>query len=374
MEQTTIKRRIWRVGVGMVAVALIVVAIWREWPRKRLLTEVARPVAKVDLNKTDACWLSNHQLLLVTTESDASVGTNTTGNSASIQQNWIGFANVLDTITGATSHLSGLTGVFQQTTVQVHPFNFEVSPYGTWLKWATWGKREEVCLHAARLDGKREREWVYPPHTQVAYVESFFLDNRHLVKFRDNPLEMIVGDLQDRKGDRNCSEPDQRKRVLSHYAVRQPVFVVVNKYGRIPVITTYRTEDRLQWLLDWSDPKNKAPQPIHKQKVNLPEGTRCQDTAVSPQQASILYSVWRTPDFLLLDWLHRINPNFNQDSRTNAELWVSRADGTGLREIGEIPLRMANDRIENIQWLPDGKQISFIYHNILYVVPAEPGK
>ena len=29
------------------------------------------------------------------------------------------------------------------------------------------------------------------------------------------------------------------------------------------------------------------------------------------------------------------------------------------------------DQLEDIQWLPDGKQLSFIYQGMLYVVPAD---
>jgi hypothetical protein len=50
-----------------------------------------------------------------------------------------------------------------------------------------------------------------------------------------------------------------------------------------------------------------------------------------------------------------------------------------MREIGYVPTDLdANGNLEgqltHIEWLPDGKQISFVYHGALYVVPAEPGK
>ena len=49
MERTKRTRRIGQAGVGLVVMALIVVAIWLVWPRERLLTDVAHPVVKVDV-------------------------------------------------------------------------------------------------------------------------------------------------------------------------------------------------------------------------------------------------------------------------------------------------------------------------------------
>jgi len=47
MERAKRIRRLRWAGVGMIAVALAAVAIWKVWPRERLLTEVALPIVKI---------------------------------------------------------------------------------------------------------------------------------------------------------------------------------------------------------------------------------------------------------------------------------------------------------------------------------------
>jgi hypothetical protein len=192
MKRKKTTRRIWRAGVGMVAVALAVVAIWREWPRERLLIEVARPIVKMDAEKTSVCWRSTRQLLIVTTEQG-------------------------------------------------------------------------------------------------------------------------------------------------------------------------------------------APTPIQTWKLEFPMGAILQRAKVSPQQRAIFFDRAGSQLSPLLIWLHRMIPKFNPKPTINEALWVSHADGRGLREVGYVPAQPGvsgspTDGLKDVQWLPDGKQVSFVYHGTLYVVPAVPGK
>ena len=87
-------------------------------------------------------------------------------------------------------------------------------------------------------------------------------------------------------------------------------------------------------------------------------------------------------------WLHRMIPRFNAQPTVTEGLWVSRPDGGGWQEIGHVRKEDSDDlykksdpfglhgdpanRLEDIHWLPDGKQVYFRYHGVLYVAPAVP--
>jgi len=90
----------------------------------------------------------------------------------------------------------------------------------------------------------------------------------------------------------------------------------------------------------------------------------------SGQNSTILYDLRFETIPPLMGWLHRILPRIPATPRITEGLWVSRVDGTGMREIGHVS--GANDRcLEDIEWLPDGKHISFVYRGMLYTVPTE---
>jgi hypothetical protein len=61
-------------------------------------------------------------------------------------------------------------------------------------------------------------------------------------------------------------------------------------------------------------------------------------------------------------------------------IWTCRLDGTQMHEIGSVPLAIAsmpeNDDVvyyspHTLRWLPDGRQLSFIYNGALYTIPAD---
>ncbi|MCW3098311.1 MAG: hypothetical protein JWL77_3929 [Chthonomonadaceae bacterium] len=76
---------------------------------------------------------------------------------------------------------------------------------------------------------------------------------------------------------------------------------------------------------------------------------------------------------------HSLLPKFNSKPIVTEELWVSRANGQDLRELGYVPSVL--DEFDSLTsyltcttWLPDDKHISFIYNGALYVVPTESPK
>ena len=236
-----------------------------------------------------------------------------------------------------------------------------------------------------RLDGTHYRTW-----SNTDQEPGLYLGAGHLAQLPDEGPLMVVRDLMDPTQDRTYNTLEQAKAVLGSYCRHQPAFTVVahsinSSLPAFDELDTYRMQDHLEFLLEHRNNSFKdPPPPMLKRSINWPTGGQPRQVDISPQQNSLFYfvKVARTP--LLLGWLHRTLPRLVK-LPTTRELWVSRLDGGGIHKIGSAQLPF--DAAENLtmeminsiafyglNWLPDGKHISFIHRGMLYVVPAEPSK
>ena len=72
---------------------------------------------------------------------------------------------------------------------------------------------------------------------------------------------------------------------------------------------------------------------------------------------------------------------FNPQSCWKLSLYTSRLDGSDRRDLGSIeqhggPLIVSSlpspkERLENLQWTPDGTRLLFVYCGTIYTVPAQ---
>ena len=62
---------------------------------------------------------------------------------------------------------------------------------------------------------------------------------------------------------------------------------------------------------------------------------------------------------------HRLDPSTPLHTEREDEIWVSGLDGSQMTEIGSD-----SRPLFQLQWLPGGKQLSFLYREGLYTVPA----
>ena len=115
-------------------------------------------------------------------------------------------------------------------------------------------------------------------------------------------------------------------------------------------------------------------------KVHLPPHVWHCKAYFSPCADRVAWLFATRQQFPLDVLMHRWFPRHAAPEQRQQELWISRADGSDMRRVGDIitnspdPKRLPADdvEIEQMQWLPNGKQISFLYDHSLYLLDVPP--
>lgn len=341
--------------------------------REPLLTRRARPVQKVDIQRQFVSWLSDHELLITTGPPISFVQQPRAADEAAQRLS----VDLLDLKTHTSTHLGPLTDLVNRSP-EFH--GFQLSPDRSWLLWGD----EEFWIHnsiwtkSAHLDGTCYRKWSEPG---PSIARRLFLDSRRLAltfSFADKYI-LLIRDLQNPAQDRLLNTAQQVESAIAPYAALHPWLIDVVRDGTVgsgsmhvvgvPILATSPLNAQTLCL--------STPNPTRTRILNLPPSAHLEEVAVSPQQKYILYHLHTSQSSPSLAWLHRFIPQIPVTPTVTDALWVSRSDGSGLHEIGHEPYTglssiSPNDRLESIQWLPDGKRISFTYEGMLYVLSVEP--
>ena len=76
----------------------------------------------------------------------------------------------------------------------------------------------------------------------------------------------------------------------------------------------------------------------------------------------------------IFKWLHAKIPSFPDGKRFVEEAWLGNIDGTDMRLVGYLPVE-AHKKVEPFalepRWSPDDSQVSFMYNDGIYSVPAK---
>jgi hypothetical protein len=99
----------------------------------------------------------------------------------------------------------------------------------------------------------------------------------------------------------------------------------------------------------------------------------------APANGSIA-EVEASPDRKHLAWLcceeristidrifHRINHGYSMKVRRYNSLRISSIDGSNLLEVGRIEAS-GDDDVNFLQWMPNGKRVTYVYHNEIYAI------
>lgn len=367
-----------RKGIQLLTIGLVVglaaIGIWIAVPKQRLLLEQAHAIAAIHTNEPwedQWVWISDTELLMLMTDPGAD---ETTG--------WRGRVERWNIATGAKTHQPGLTALMNRKDLSPGgtPFWFELSPDHSWLLWNN-ATPNPYQYAAARLDGSGYRTWRLSGTTQF---DIFFLDGSHRAERDMEHLDRItIRDLQDARRDREVAttSPEgrealarQENRDKIYLDLNQPTQAVEGKF----VINTYLVRDTIQAMRYDAGDTTTPPLPIQQSRVTLPPGAIVEDTLASPAGRAICLHMHMATEPPMLTWLkQRLSFLHFTHPPTTDSLWVCRADGSDLHEIGHLPHASGKEEgegsqlIKSIAWLPGGKQISFVYRSQLYIVPVE---
>jgi hypothetical protein len=380
MEQATRTTGLRRAGIALCLGALIVSIVWLAWPREHLLTDGAHPVMQV-APREYWCWLSNDQLMVTTVDREGGMEK---------PDGWQGHEDLFERNTRRRIPLPGLTTLLLRVSPLGAPYSFEMSPNHTWLVWNNYVTGDHYPFPAAaHFDGTHYREW----GRDKAEVSFFLNDGHYVQETGDDAFSVIVRDLQSpRKDKRYPHTVPEAKVLIASRSARHPYYIERDLQAETDesvALSVYRAEDAQRIMFDYRYPKLKPPVPLHKNIVKLPQGSSLVDWDISPQQDLVLYHLRVERKSPVLVLLQRVFPKFVVKPVVTEEIWVNRLGESRMHEIGHVPVPAASadeskylgfdsdspqDELKNVQWLPDGKQISFIYRGTLYLVSAESGK
>ncbi len=234
--------------------------------------------------------------------------------------------------------------------------DWELSPDGKWLLW-TMELYSDV--RAARLDGSGFQIVALPPPGNTVGLIGWEEDSHH---WRAEGFDYSSGKLTNVfGGDVSLPGKGHSLPLSAGEAFFHSDSVRVDKDSNCIVV-------RLPEAGYVADSKGKSV------TLRPPRDRKIIDIVQSNegnQLAWLLVSV-RTP--LMAKWLRLLYPRYAVPPHTYIEMWLSRLDGSDMREVGYIVAEGDADEAEqpdNLRWLPSDKKISFLYKEALWTVAAE---
>ena len=109
---------------------------------------------------------------------------------------------------------------------------------------------------------------------------------------------------------------------------------------------------------------SKPPNALDREAVLSPQGDR----------VAWLYGIVHIP--LGYNKLQSLYAMLHIRLSYTAAIWISKPDGGDLHELGSMPLINAPTlstecKSSHLRWTPNGKSLSFLYQNNLYIIPAQ---
>jgi len=113
-------------------------------------------------------------------------------------------------------------------------------------------------------------------------------------------------------------------------------------------------------------------------KVTMPRDSVRGQLMLSPQADRILWIVEKQGSGVST-WINRLQYGYYRPYFGDQALYVSQLNGTGMREIFSGPTQRSKRGqnvilirpLADIRWFPDGKRISFVHQDALYIAPVD---
>jgi hypothetical protein len=247
-----------------------------------------------------------------------------------------------------------------------------VSPDGKWLLW----RGEQGEIRAATLDGTRHVSWAVPAADDI-YPVCWMQDSRHLVEFTGNSRSGRLTKAVLHRVD----APEESRTLLipasSLLSVGADPGPVVSEDHVVAVATNENDGDGytitvLQTRL--TEGKNEPQRYRFPVSGNADLYDKVLNDRIITSHGD--YLAWeaveehRNPVRTLV---HRLLPFVRAEVERYSVLYVSRINGQEQHQIGCIKVEptSASEEPLYLQWLPDGRQLSFVYDDVLYTIPAD---
>jgi hypothetical protein len=223
------------------------------------------------------------------------------------------------------------------------------------------GGKRGYCVRVAHPDKRSSYDftWAYELYDDVEWLS----DSKHFRVFHSSFAskrripDIRLYDIQGRVVRRTVLAPPPMAGRFAYPRMLTPRYAVSDTFVTYWEIDSEVLNAGKLKILRWDlDSPQKPVRPVAS-TVFYPKGVQIQNKVYSVEGRRI---AWR--------YIYGKYPN-ERDS-----LWVSEFDGGNMHEVGSLPFDhfpKEQTWIEKIQWLPGGKQISFIYRNWLYTVPAD---
>lgn len=228
---------------------------------------------------------------------------------------------------------------------------WRLSPDGQWLLAATLNRRQKPTFNAYALDGSRKVTW---PVVMGSEMEILWLpDSRRWVEFRAT-LRGIRTRLHTLDG-KDTNGP----------ALNGPCAWPLGVTPNGSVINLEQMSPRPTLMLY---PLHGSISSSQNATVPLPASARIVEAEPSPDGGHMAYLTASSLKAPLKSLLQSLFPSLDRTPHPRQTLWIARADGSGLREVGVEDTA----RIAGLQWTPDGKRLSFFADDILRLLPITP--
>ena len=337
-------------------------AVWK-FPREQLLLKHA--VRREEAKDWEAYhWISPHEVVYTTNERPHSRG-------------------MFTRLDLATHQKTPLTAINRR--IGPHDIDsWEISPDGSRLTWITHDGNNKKFLSVCRLDGSEYAQW--PDKWRQAEAH-WTPDSRQLLVFRAvNPPppskrqngeadpvlfeDAVLRAPGETSGGQPLSFPKAR---LAEFKTESAYYVTPD--NGLVVDSTECTCHATQLELSAF---TRQPLLTHVRHVTTdrPYSGHIVTHKLSPQGNRVAWSVQHEYVIPYTKLLRHYFPKIKDNKRAVIGMYVSDLDGTNMRDLGHVPVP-AKDNDEDItepgtlEWLPDGKTLSFTYKSALYTVVPE---
>ena len=333
-------------GLLFVLAAVLCVLTWQAWRQEHLLLDKSTSVMRTTnwvtrlLNEASRptrnfqhAWVSDRQVLYARK-----------APNPDMEETYEFVLRNLDT--GVETPLPGLRQRVKQSRGWVG--DETLSPDRQWLLFHCWYAGTFVC----RLDGSQYMEM----HTYRANSTAFWVGTQgHTIGrvYSDRTLDHIL----------RCTLCD----------VSFPKMVTP---GPITLADTEETELAYQ-LRQASDETPAKSVTISGQSVRLPFAARIQSAALSPVRDRIALELEGERTIPWLQWLHHYAPALVAPSLSERSVWVLSLQDGQSQYLGRLPVSKSPNpeeetpEIEELQWLPDGRHLSYVFDHVLYTIAVD---